>query len=163
MIHEVTGDILLTKAKAIAHGIAPNEPFDSGLALALREQYPAMAKDYRHYAQQTHPKPGEMWVWSGVGGVRIVNLLTQEGSFENHGKPGAATLSNVNHALRRLRHFVEQEKVASLALPKLATGVGKLEWSEVKPLIEKTLGDLGIPIYVYTTYHAGQQAVEAGV
>lgn len=162
MIHEVTGDILLTKARVIAHGIAPNEAFDSGLALALRGQHPAMAKDYRHYAHQTHPKPGEMWVWSGAGGVRVVNLLTQEGSFDNHGKPGAATLANVNHALRRLRHFVEQEKVASLALPKLATGVGKLEWSEVKPLIEKTLGDLGIPIYVYTTYHAGQQANEPG-
>lgn len=162
MIHEVSGDILLTKAQAIAHGIAPNEAFDSGLALALREQYPSMAKDYRHYAHQTHPKPGEMWVWSGAGGVRIVNLLTQEGTFDNHAKLEPATLHNVSHALRRLRHFVEQEKITSLALPRLATGVGKLEWSEVKPLIEKTLGDLGIPVYVYTTYHAGQQAAEAG-
>ncbi len=38
MIHEVAGDILLTKAQAVAHGVAPNDHFDSGLALALREQ-----------------------------------------------------------------------------------------------------------------------------
>ena len=41
MIHEVAGDILLTKAQAVAHGVAPNDHFDSGLALALREQWPA--------------------------------------------------------------------------------------------------------------------------
>ena len=60
MIHEVAGDILLTKAKAIAHGVAPNDYFDSGLALELRKQWPAMVKDFRHYVHQTHPKPGEM-------------------------------------------------------------------------------------------------------
>lgn len=38
MIHEVAGDILLTKAQAIAHGVAPNDPFDQGLARALREK-----------------------------------------------------------------------------------------------------------------------------
>jgi len=62
MIHEVTGNILMTKAQAVAHGVAPNDHFDSGLALALRERWPAMAKDFRHYVHQTHPKPGELWV-----------------------------------------------------------------------------------------------------
>ena len=28
MIHEVVGDILLTKAQAVAHGVAPNDHFD---------------------------------------------------------------------------------------------------------------------------------------
>ena len=36
MIHEVSGDILFTKAQAIAHGISPNDSFDQGLARALR-------------------------------------------------------------------------------------------------------------------------------
>ena len=30
------------------------------------------------------------------------------------------------------------------------------------PLIEKHLGDLAIPVYVYETYHAGQPANEPG-
>lgn len=160
MIHEVAGDILLTSAKAIAHGVAPNDHFDSGLALSLREKWPAMAKDFRHYAHQSHPKPGEIWTWSGVGGVRIINLMTQEGDHDHGSRPGRANLANVNHCLRRLRHELEKEKIASLALPALATGVGGLTWKDVKPLVEQSLGDLSIPIYVYTTYHAGQQAVE---
>ncbi len=163
MIHEVAGDILLTKAKAIAHGVAPNDHFKNGLALELREQWPAMAKDFRHYANQSHPKTGEIWVWSGVGGVRILNLLTQEGGHEHGAKPGRATLPNVNHCLRRLRHELEKGEIASLALPKLATGVGGLKWKEVSPLIQQHLSDLSIPIYIYTTYLKGQKANEIGM
>jgi len=160
MIYEVSGDILLSQAQAIAHGIAPNEHFDSGLALSLREKWPAMAKDFRHYAHQSHPKPGEIWMWGGVGGVRIFNLMTQEGEHTHGSKPGRATLANVNHALRRLRHAAEKENIANLALPALATGVGGLAWKDIKPLVETNLGDLEIPIYLYTSYHHDQKADE---
>ena len=51
-----------------------------------------------------------------------------------------------------------KEKFTSIALPRLATG--GLDWSEVEPLIKKHLGDLDIPVYVYTVYHAGRQAKE---
>ena len=69
----------------------------------------------------------------------------------------------MHHCLKRLRHLVEKEQLKSLALPKLATGVGGLQWSDVRPLIEESLGDLGIPIYLYTTYQAGVAAKEPGV
>jgi hypothetical protein len=48
-------------------------------------------------------------------------------------------------------------------MPRLATGVGGLDWSEVRKLVEQHLGDLKIPIYVYTAYHPGQQASEPDV
>jgi len=163
MIYEVTGDILLTKAQAVAHGVAPNDHFDSGLALALRERWPAMAKDFRHYAHQAHPKPGELWIWGNVDGVRIFNLLTQEGEQGHGTKPGRATLANVNHCLRRLRHELEKANITSLAMPKLATGIGGLDWPGVHALIEQYLGDLPVQVYVYTTYHKGQQAAEPGL
>lgn len=162
MIHEVTGDILLTKAPAIAHGIAPNDHFDQGLALALREKWPALAKDFRHYAHQAHPKPGEIWAWGGFG-VRFFNLLTQEGEHGHGTKPGKATVAHVNHALRRLRHELEKGEIKSLALPRLATGVGGLDWNDVMPLIKTHLGDLPIPIFVYSHYQKGVQAKEAGL
>lgn len=162
MIREVSGDITLTKAQAIAHGVAPDDHFDHGLALALREQWPAMVKDFRHYCRQCHPKPGELWEWGGVGGVRIFNLLTQT-EHGHSGHPGPATEATVNHCLRRLRHELEKHEVKSLAIPKLATGVGGLEWDEVKPLIEQHLGDLNIPIFVYATYHKGVAAEEPGL
>lgn len=159
MIHEVSGDILLSKAQAIAHGVAPNDHFDHGLALALREKWPAMAKDFRHFGSTHHPKPGSMWAWGGFG-VRIFNLMTQEGEHGHGSRPGKATLANVNHALRHLQHELEKGEITSIALPKLATGVGGLEWAEVKPLIQSHLGSLSIPVIIYTEYHKDVAAQE---
>lgn len=162
MIHQVSGDILLTKAPAVAHGISPNDPFDQGLARALREKWPMMHKDYRHYAHQTHPRPGELWEWGGFG-VRIFNLLTQEGTFDHGAKAGRATIANVNHCLRRLRHALEVQPLKGIALPRLATGVGGLNWNEVLPLLESHLADLKTPVFIYTQYLPGEQAVEPGM
>ncbi len=103
MIHEVAGDILLTKAQAVAHGVAPNDHFDSGLALALRENWPAMAKDFRHYAHQTHPKPGELWVWGGVGGVAQLSReqrIGEESAEKAHGRRLSTTRGRGQRAMR---------------------------------------------------------------
>jgi O-acetyl-ADP-ribose deacetylase (regulator of RNase III) len=161
MIHEVTGDILLSKAQVIAHGVAPNDPFANGLAHALRERWPAMYKDFRHYCHTAHPQPGEIWAWAGPG-IRVVSLMTQDAAYGHGAKPGRAGTQHVNHSLRKLRKFLDDEKVASLALPRIATGNGGLDWAHVKPLIQSHLGDAKIPVYVYTTYKAGVEADEAG-
>lgn len=160
MLHYVTGDILLSRAGALAHGVAPDDHFGTSLALQLREQWPAMAKDFRHYCHGHHPKPGELWVWPAPNGTRIIALLTQEPAPSKNQKPGKATLAHVGHALHALHRLIEKEHIESLALPRLATGVGGLGWEDVKALIEKHLGDLAIPVYVYETYHAGHQASE---
>lgn len=161
MIHEVSGDILLTQAAAIAHGVSPDDHFNQGLALALREQWPSMAKDFRHWSHQSSPKPGATWIWGGPGGARIVCLLTQESASHSHGPhAGKAHIEHVNHALKDLRKVIEKESLSSIALPRLATGVGGLDWSDVMPLIKHHLGDIKIPVYVYVEYHPGQKAKE---
>ena len=73
---------------------------------------------------------------------------------------GKATLENVNHALRALHKLAVKEQYTSIALPRLATGVGGLDWDDVEPLIEKHLAALDIPVIVYTTYVAGKAADE---
>jgi O-acetyl-ADP-ribose deacetylase (regulator of RNase III) len=163
MIREVQGDILLSHAAGIAHGVAPGDHFDSGLALQLREQWPALVRDFRHHCHTASPRPGGVWSWAGANGLRIFNLLTQEPPPGNHGhaKPGHAKLEYVNHALRALRKVVEDEKLSSLALPRIATGVGGLDWITVKPLVQQYLGDLAIPVYVYSEYKKGVAATES--
>ena len=160
MIKEVTGDIMLTTAQAIAHGVAPNDHFDRGLALSLRENYPAMAKDFRHFCRLENPPAGEVWMWGGVGGVRIFNLMTQEPARTLNGHPGSATVSNVDHSLKELAKRIKAENIKSIALPRLATGYGKLDWDDVKPIIKKRLGELDIPIYVYATFEKGKKGEE---
>jgi O-acetyl-ADP-ribose deacetylase (regulator of RNase III) len=161
MLKEVHGDLLLSGAAAIAHGVAPNDPFAQGLAHALRERAPALYKDFRHYCQTHHPRPGSLWTWVGSDGVRLVSLFTQEAVEGHHGgSPGRASLTHVGHALKALRQLAETEHFTSLALPRLATGVGGLPWDEVQPLVQQHLGSLPIPVFVYSVYRPGVKAAE---
>lgn len=160
MIHHVSGDILLTRAQAMAHGISPDDHFDAGLALSIRQDWPAMQKDFRHFLHTSHPKPGGLWVWTGTDGRRIVSLFTQEPGGPGHGRPGRATCQNVNHCLRELCKFIENEHIRSLAVPRIATGIGGLSWEQVEPLIMTHLGSLPIPVYLYSTYRKGVAAGE---
>ena len=160
MIHELSGDILLSGAKAIVQGGAPNDAFMHGLAMQLRERMPALYKDFRHYCQTQHPKSGGLWTWMSSDGHLIVNLFTQDGAYDHGKKPGHPSLTHVNHALHALRALAQKEKLQSLALPRLACGMNGLDWNDVKPLIEHQLGDLGIPVYIYVTYQKGVKANE---
>lgn len=159
MITKVNGDILLTDAQAIAHVVAPHDHFNQGLALALRENFPAMAKDFRHYCHQENPKPGHAWLWGGAEKV-VINLMAQEAPADANAHPGKASEKYLNSALKDLKKIIEEEGLRSLALPRLATGVGGLEWSAVEPLITEVLGDLDIPVIIYETYTKGAKAQE---
>lgn len=151
MITELSGDILETTAEAIVQGVAPFDHFNQGLALRLKEEWPAMARDFRHFCHLENPKPGAAWIWSGPGGKRIINLLTQEASDgEKHsGHPGPSNLSYLRHTLKSLVEIVEKENIRSIAIPKIATGVGGLDWVDVKPLIHEYLGNCKAEVFLY--------------
>jgi O-acetyl-ADP-ribose deacetylase (regulator of RNase III) len=129
-----------------------------GLALSLHQKYPAMHKDYHHWCNQHHSKPGEAWMWGGAEGARIVNLLTQEATHNGH--PGKASIKNVRHSLRELVAIANTESFKSIAISRLATGAGGLDWKDVWPVLSEELGKLSIPVYVYSEFHAGMKAKE---
>lgn len=131
MIYKVEGDILLSKAQAIVHGIGVNDPMDKGLALKLRNKYPLLQKDLNCWRHQHNTKPGEAWIWVGQNNVRIVNLITHENMESNDHHYEKATLNNVKHALSALVKIIDFEKLTSIALPKLGTGLGDLNWDDV--------------------------------
>lgn len=92
--------------------------------------------------------------------MRIVNLITQEGGYGHGAKPGKATLRHVRDYLRALAGIVADERFTSLAMPRLATGVGGLDWVDVQLIVEDRLGVLDIPAYVYSEYRPGLKAKE---
>lgn len=160
MIKYVKGDILLSKCDAVAHGVAPNDDFKQGLALSLRELWPALYKDFRHYCKSTHPKEGGLWTWKTAGSPIVVNLLTQEHPAAQGATPGRAHMSYVSSSLKELANLIAKENIKTVALTKLATGVGALAWAEVKPMIETYLKGSKATIFVYEEYHKGMQAEE---
>jgi O-acetyl-ADP-ribose deacetylase (regulator of RNase III) len=160
MIKEVTGDILLTKAEALVHGVAVNDNFKQGLALSLREAWPSFYKDFRHFCHSGSAKTGSLWSWKGPGKPWVISLFTQnEAPFEGV-NPGKATVENINHALHALKKEISEKKLKSIAITKLATGVGGLDWNNVSPIIKDVLKDMAVTVYVYSHYEKGKTAVE---
>ena len=43
----------------------------------------------------------------------------------------------VNDCLKSLVKIVKKEKLTSIALPRIATGVGGLDWADVEPVIRQ--------------------------
>ena len=152
MMKEVEGDILLTKAEALAHSVAVDDAFKQGLSLHLKEQWPALYKDFRHFCKTHPPKEGDVWSWKGPGGPVIFNLFIQAAPEMEGGIPSKAHLSSLNHALKKLVKELNDQSIKSVAITKIATGVGGLSWDEVKPVIDKTLSHYEGRVFVYSTY-----------
>jgi len=160
MIYEIEGDILKSKAQAIVHGVAANDPMSQGLSLKLHQMFPQMHKDFHKWCHQTNPKVGSVWKWDRVKNLTIINMLTQD-SHSHHGThPPKASLTDVNHCLRALKKLIKKEKFSSIAIPRLATGVGGLLWEDVHPLIINQLGEINISIYIYSTFVPDIEALE---
>ena len=160
MIKYVSGDILLTEADAMAHGVAPHDDFKQGLALSIRENWPSLYKDFRHFCKTKSPKTGTMWYWKGAGGPGIYNMFTQEPAKSMGSHPGKASLSHVAHCLKDLSKTIREDDVKSISITKVATGVGGLDWVDVKPLLQEYLGSLDIKVYVYEEFKKDLKAVE---
>lgn len=91
-----------------------------------------MYKDFRHSCQSRHPKPGELWTWMSPEGTRVVNLFTQEGAQGHYGgTSGRASAQHVGRGLGALWKHAVPEKFTSIALPRLATEVGGMQWRDV--------------------------------
>ncbi|MEY4767534.1 MAG: hypothetical protein RL637_173 [Pseudomonadota bacterium] len=160
MIYAVEGDILLTRAQVIAHGVAANDPMIQGLAKTLREHFPEMHRAFHQWCHQHHPKAGEIWLWDGLKTKLIVNLIIQQGGYCHESTTRKSSPSYIRHALHDLKKMAIKQHWQSIALPRLATGICDLEWSQTWEIIQQEFADLSIPIYVYVNYLPKTQAIE---
>lgn len=75
----------------------------------------------------------------------VLNLATQDSR-------GGAEIEFVEECLENFTDYYKEEGITSLAIPRIAAGLGGLEWEDVKELLNEVLGPLPIPIYVYENF-----------
>jgi len=163
MIYEVEGDIMMTRASVIVQGVAVNDPMTQGLARRLQERYPMMREAFQQWCEETDPEPGEVWMWGGADKQRIINLVTHPATDPALKRQGRPTKIAVLRAFRALNKLVLNERLFSLALPKIGSGYAGIDWLEVRGMLHSQLGDLLIPIFVYVTELEGMVASEPGM
>jgi len=112
-----------------------------GLAAQFKERYPAMFATYQRQVSQW--RPGMICRYHLPGGKIILNVATK-----NHWKDP----SRIVWIKAILHHIIQDYKflgITSIALPKLGCGNGKLEWSDVGPIMLRALSNLPIDVEIY--------------
>ena len=162
MIYEVEGDIMLTRAQVIVHNVATGDAMTRGVARKLKEAFPAMVEAFQAWCEETNAEPGDIWLWQAADKTQIVNLITHEGD-DDPSRVRRPDKIALHRCLRRLARMVAEERLKSLAMPKIASGDFGLDWSEVRGMMESQLGELVIPVFVYVEDLEGQVASEPGM
>lgn len=163
MIYEVEGDILMSRAEVIAQGVSINDPMTAGLARRLQEKFPSMRQEFAEWSEETNPEPGDVWLWRGNGKTKVLNLIVGQESDPALGRPSRPDKISVHRTLRALNKLVVDERLSSIAMPKIGSGVGGIDWLEVRGMLHSQLGELLIPVFVYVTELDGMLASEPGM
>ena len=146
MITFTQGNLLEAKAEALVNTVNTVGVMGKGIALMFKERFDLNYQLYAVACKAKQVHTGQMFVTEAneLDGPRwIVNFPTKQ-----HWR-SPSQLTWVIDGLQDLRHFLIEKDVKSIAIPPLGAGNGGLEWSEVKPEIERALGNLDTDIIVF--------------
>lgn len=139
MIRYTHGNLLEADTEALVNTVNTVGVMGKGIALMFKEQYPENFQDYEAACKRGELQTGRMFVTltRALHGPRwIINFPTKR-----HWRP-PSKVEWIDAGLADLRRLLIEKSIKSVAIPPLGSGNGKLDWLQVKPLLEKHLGDL---------------------
>ncbi|MCU7493661.1 MAG: macro domain-containing protein [Ignavibacteria bacterium] len=143
----VTGNLLEAKTQALVNTVNTVGVMGKGIALQFKEAFPENFRIYAEACKKKELVPGKLLVVKETkldGEKIIINFPTKTEWFLK------SKYEYVEEGLKALVKVIEDYKIYSISIPPLGCGNGGLQWSKVKPLIEKYLGhlqDVDIQIY----------------
>ena len=140
------GNLFDSSAQTLGHGCNTKGKMGAGIALDFKRRFPDMYKEYRRRCYKDMLNPGGYFLYKHSE-PWVLNLATQASSLSAH-------IEYVEQCLGSLTNNYKSEGMKSLALPRIASGLGGLEWGEVKRLLIYHLDPLDIPVTVYEEYEA---------
>lgn len=139
MIRYTTGDILRAEAEALVNTVNCVGIMGRGIALQFKQVFPANFKAYEAACKREEVQPGRMFVFD-TGMLTppryIVNFPTKR-----HWR-GKSRIEDIESGLTALVNEVRARGIRSIAIPPLGSGLGGLDWSQVRPLIEQAFAAL---------------------
>ncbi len=140
MIEEKRGDLLREDAEALINTVNCVGVMGRGIALQFKKAFPENFKAYVSACKRGEVQPGRMNVFE-TGQLThprfIINFPTKR-----HWR-GKSRMEDIEVGLEALVEVVRDKKIRSIAIPSLGSGLGGLEWTQVKPRIQAAFRDLG--------------------
>ena len=156
MIEYKRGDLLREDAEALVNTVNCVGVMGRGIALQFKKAFPENFKAYAAACKNEQVQPGLMFVFETERLTHpryIINFPTKR-----HWR-GKSRMEDIEAGLKALVDTVQQYNIRSLAIPPLGSGLGELDWSEVKPRIEAALQSL-TDVHVITFEPQGAPSAE---
>jgi len=136
MVEYKTGNLLAEDAEALVNTVNCVGVMGRGIALQFKNIFPENFKFYADACKQDEVQPGRMLVFEThqVTNPRyIINFPTKR-----HWK-GKSRIEDIEAGLVALANEIRSRNIQSIAIPPLGSGLGGLDWAEVRPRIEAAL------------------------
>lgn len=147
MIEYRKGNILLADAEALVNTVNCVGIMGRGIALQFKNAFPENFKEYAKACKNEEVQPGRMLVHR-TGSLTnprfIINFPTKR-----HWK-GKSRMEDIEAGLLDLETTIQEYGIQSIAIPPLGSGLGGLNWDEVRPRIETMAARLSeVRVFVY--------------
>ena len=134
MIKYKTGNILTEDAEAIVNTVNCVGVMGRGIALQFKKALPENFKAYATACKRDEVQPGRMFVYE-TGELTnpryVVNFPTKR-----HWR-GKSRMEDIQSGLKALTEVIKERNIRSIAIPPLGSGLGGLDWMQVKSQIEE--------------------------
>jgi len=139
MIEFKKGDILNENAEALVNTVNTEGVMGKGIALEFKESFPENFKLYKIACDNGTLTTGKMLITptNRLDNPKyIINFPTKK-----HWRY-PSKIEYIKEGLIDLESVIKKYEIKSIAVPPLGCGNGKLNWKDVKPLIENTLNKI---------------------
>lgn len=133
MIEFKTGNILKADAEALVNTVNCVGIMGRGIALQFKSNFPENFKAYKAACTREEVRPGRMFVFETrrlTNPKFIINFPTKRHWL------GKSRMEDIEAGLQALVEEIHARHIRSIAIPPLGSGLGGLNWADVRPLID---------------------------
>jgi len=144
------GDILQADAEALVNAVNCVGIMGRGIAFQFKNAFPANFKAYEAACAREEVQPGRIFVFETgylANPKYIINFPTKRHWRDK------SRMEDIDSGLKALADAITKHGIRLIAIPALGSGLGGLQWGEVRPRIEDSLGHLEhVRVMVFEPY-----------
>lgn len=142
MISYVQGNLFESPAQTLVNTVNTVGAMGKGIALQFKQYFPAMFAEYHQLCLSGKLEIGTLHIYHAPR-KKILNFPTKQ----DWRRP--SKLEYIEAGLDTFVRIYQEAGIQSVAFPPLGCGNGELNYADVRPLMERYLRPLPIPVYLY--------------
>ena len=147
------GDLFQERAQALVNPVNCVGVMGKGIALQFKEKFPDNFKEYAQACRWNQVRPGRMFVFETYrpqAPQYIINFPTKR-----HWRD-SSRMDDIETGTLTLAQEIKDRRIGSVAIPALGSGLGGLDWKQVREILESGLRELEeVRITIYEPISGG--------